>query len=180
MFSWMGAGRIRFFSADVRDRADGARFWHNRRRSHLRDYHHAGDAPGVRVYLWFAWRSLRSAYSADDRYRFLFGDGVADSVFSELHGASDFACFVRDRHGWRMGTRRLTGDGNIADSSARLVLWDSAAGVRVWLFAGRGCLLDRVSVLRMARSLRRGGDASGPCSVHSGARAGITRLLTAA
>src|SRR5947199_1337093 len=151
MFSWMGARRIRFFSADVRDRADGARFWHNRRRSQLCDYHHASDASSGRVYLWFAWRSLWPAHSADDRYRFLFGDGAADGVFSELHGASDLACFVRDRHGRRMGTRCLTGDGNTADSSAWLVLWDSAAGVRVWLSAGRGRVLDCISVLRMAR-----------------------------
>src|SRR6266567_2927500 len=115
LFPRLGAGRVRFFSAHVRDRADGARFRHEHRRSQLRDHAHAGDAPGWRVHLWTPWRSIRAAHPAHARHHFLFVHGIAYGVFSELHNVADFPRALWNRHGRRMGTGRVVSDGNLAD-----------------------------------------------------------------
>src|SRR4029077_7123980 len=41
----LGTRRLRFFSAHLRDRADGRRLWHERRRVELRNHPHPGYAP---------------------------------------------------------------------------------------------------------------------------------------
>ena len=56
-------------------------------------------------------------------------------------------------------------------ASARTVLGSFAARVRFRLSPGGGCLLDRVSALRLARSLCRRRASGVPCALHSCARA---------
>src|SRR6266581_5787000 len=79
-----------------------------------------------------------------------------------------------------MGTGRVAGDGNFADRSARIVFRDFATGIRVRLPAGGDCVLAGVSVLRLARPLRRGRAPGVSCAVHPGARAGIASLVAPA
>src|SRR5215470_4385185 len=178
MFSWLGAGCIRFLSADLCDRADGARFRHERRRSHFRNYHHAGDAASGCVHLRPAWRPLWAADSPDDQHHFLFADGIADSVFAELHRAAYFSGPVWDRNGRRVGVGSVTGNGNIAYSSTRIVLRNFAARICFRLPLGGGCLLDRVSTLRLARSLHCRRVSSGSGHLYSCACPRIACLVT--
>src|SRR6476620_2245179 len=79
-----------------------------------------------------------------------------------------------------MGTRRLAGNGNIANSGARIVLGNFATRLRVRLSPGGGCLLDRVSALRLARSLCRRRAPGGPCALHPCGCAWIACVVTAA
>src|SRR5262249_60306132 len=109
-----------------------------------------------------AWRPLWAAHSVDDQYYFLFAHGIAYSVFAELHRPVNSSCALRNWHGRRMGIGRVVGNGNAANSSAWTVLGNFAAGVCFRLSVSGSCLLDRVSVLRLARSLRGGGAPPGP------------------
>ena len=70
-----------------------------------------------------------------------------------------------------MGTGCVAGDGNSANGRARIVFGNLAAGLRVRLPAGGNCLLDRVSDLRLAGSLRRRRPPGVSCTLHPGARA---------
>ena len=151
MFSRVDAGCVRFFSADLCNRADGARFRHKRRRSRLCDHDHSCDATCGRVHLRFARRPVRTAYSTHDRHCFLFAHGITHSIFAKLHLAADFSRALRDRHGWRMGTRRITGNGIASSGRARVVLRNFAAGIYVWLFVRRASLRNCISALRLAR-----------------------------
>src|SRR5439155_2573615 len=146
----------------------------------LRDHTYPGDAPSGRVHLWVAGRSVWATHPTHDRHHFLFGHGIAHGLFSKLHLVADFSRALRNRHGWRMGTRRVAGDGNPSDRSARIVLGNFAARLRVWLSAGGGCVLDCVSVLRLARSLRRRSIAGISCALYPDAFAGIAGVVASA
>src|SRR2546430_14524970 len=108
----------RFFSAHLRDRADGRRVWHERRRAELRDRAYAGYAPAGRIYFWIARGPVRAPHAADDRHHLLLSHGVAHRVLSELHLAADLPRPLRNRHGRRMGTWRVPGNGNPANCRA--------------------------------------------------------------
>ena len=174
----MGARRVRFFSTHVRDRANGARFRHERRRSELRDHHHAGDAPGGRVYLRSARRPLWATDSADDRYHFLFADGIAHGVFAELHCAADFPRALWGRHGRRVGIGRVAGNGNIANSSTRTVFGNFAAGLHVWLPVRRSGLWDCLPDFWVARIVCGWRAAGGVGHLHSRQSSGIACMVT--
>src|SRR5205085_5239963 len=79
-----------------------------------------------------------------------------------------------------MGTWGVAGDGNSADRSTWIVFRNSATRIRIRLSAGGNCVLDRVSVLRLARPLRRGRASGVPCVLHPDARAGIAGLVAPA
>src|SRR6266403_1123030 len=97
-----------------------------------------------------------------------FGTSVADLTYAiAITLAMRPVGALRDRHGRRMGVGRVAGNGNIANSGARIVLGNFAARLRVRLSPGGGCLLDRVSALRLARSLCRRCAPSVPCALHS-------------
>ena len=73
-----------------------------------------------------------------------------------------------------MGTGGVAGNGNLADRSAGIVLGNFAARLRVRLSAGSSCVLDRVSVVRLARSVCRRSASGVSCALHPGTRARIT------
>src|SRR6267143_5744322 len=76
-----------------------------------------------------------------------------------------------------MGARRVADDGNSADRCAWIVLRNFTTGLRVRLSAGGNCLLDRVSVLRLAGSVCRGRTSGVSGALYPGACAGITGLV---
>src|SRR5581483_3559259 len=162
----MGTRCIRFFPPHLRDRANGRRLWYEHRRPELCDHPYFGHASRRRVHFWFARGPVWAAHAADDRHHFLLSHGVAHRVLSELHMAVDLSRALRNRHGRRMGTWRVTGDGNPADCSTWVVLGNFTTRLCVWLSAGGRCVLDRVSILRVARPLRRGSAARISCVVH--------------
>src|SRR5438093_12332873 len=79
-----------------------------------------------------------------------------------------------------MGTWGVADDGNSADRSTWIVFRNSATRLRIRLSAGGNCVLDRVSVLWLARPLRRGRASGVPCVLHPDARAGIAGLVAPA
>src|SRR5205807_8270625 len=176
----LGTRCLRFFSAHLRDRADGRRLWHQHRRAELRDHAYAGYAPAGRVHFWIARGPVRAPHAADDRHHLLLSHGVAHRVFSELHLAANLPRALWNRHGRRMGTRRVAGNGNPADCRAWIVLGNSTTRLCVRLSAGGRCVLDRISILRMARTLRRGSAARISCALHPCTSARIAGLAATA
>src|SRR5215510_5225243 len=82
----------------------------------------ARDAPGGRVHLWIAWRPFREAHPPDDQHHLLLSYGIAHGVFPELYLAAHLPRALRNRHGRRVGTWGVAGNGDASDCSARVVL----------------------------------------------------------
>src|SRR5207248_734896 len=75
-----------------------------------------------------------------------------------------------------MGSWGVSGDGIASGEGARIVLGNFATRLRLRLPAGGDRLLDRLSLLWMARSFCRRGHAGPACNLHPSTSAGITRL----
>src|SRR5262249_7917097 len=99
---------------------------------------------------------------------------------SELHLATDFPRALRNRHGRGMGSWRISGNGNVANCSTRIVLGNLTTRVRFRLSAGGHCVLDRVSILRVARSFHSRGVTRISCALHPDEGARVAGLAAAA
>src|SRR5947209_3980137 len=75
-----------------------------------------------------------------------------------------------------MGARRVSGHGIVADRKSRSVLRHLAARLRVRIPAGGDCLLDCLSVVRVARIICCRCLAGRPCDFHAGQSSRITGL----
>src|SRR5262249_40446295 len=89
-------------------------------------------------------------------------------------------CALWSWHGRRMGTWRVSGNGDPADCRPRIVLGNFTTRICVWLSARGACVLACISVLRMARSFRSRSVAGISCAFHPDEGAGIAGLVTAA
>ena len=75
-----------------------------------------------------------------------------------------------------MGSWGVSGDGIASGEGARIVLGNFATRLRLRLPAGGDRLLDRLSLLWMARPFRRRGHAGTARTLHPGTGAGVARL----
>ena len=137
---------VRFFSPHLRRSGRVGRVFGFDRQGDLCHHAHAHDATTGRADLRAARRPVRAAGAADGGHHFLFADGIADRVFAELHRVSHFSRALRDRDGWRVGTRRIARDGKFAGARPRPGLRDSAARLFLRFPSRCGGLLARLPV----------------------------------
>src|SRR5689334_10046617 len=173
-FPGLDTGRFRFLPRRLRADSDRQGIRQDRRPTRTDDYDHPRVPPGRSVHLRADGRSLRKEAAVDDRPRFFLDRRGGVRTGTELHDLPYSPCSVWDRHGWRMGCRRLAGDGESAEAPSWRAVRTAAGGVRDGLSAGGRLLFLRFSALGLAADVfhRWLAGAARDLRAHAGARVG--------